>query len=84
MESVFPFNILLPLLAVVLILGYWTFAFFILYHLLRFGVGVKPKIVGVIFILGSIVLFGLSIIFSFGLDFGVIFNNIGFLKFNAF
>jgi hypothetical protein len=32
------------------------FTFFTLYHLIRFGVGVKPKITAAIFLTGSIVL----------------------------
>lgn len=40
--------------------AYWIFNFVIIYHLLRFGVGVQPKRFAAIFLLGSIFLFFLS------------------------
>ncbi|MEK7582686.1 MAG: hypothetical protein AAB452_02395 [Patescibacteria group bacterium] len=43
--------------AVFLLLVYWTQAFFILYHLIRFGIGIAPKILALTFFLGSVVLF---------------------------
>jgi hypothetical protein len=35
---------------------FWTGVFFILYHLIRFGVGVQPKKISLIFISGSVLL----------------------------
>lgn len=40
--------------------AYWIFNFVIIYHLLRFGVGVQPKRFAAIFLLGSTFLFFLS------------------------
>jgi len=38
------------------ILIYWTMAFLVLYHLIRFGVSGQPKQIAVIFLGGSLVL----------------------------
>jgi len=47
---------------------YAIFNFLILYHLTRFGVGVKPKRVALVFFLGSVVLCFFSVIFFVNLD----------------
>ena len=51
---------LIPVASLVLyILGlgvYWIMAFFILYHLIRFGVSTKPKQLALVFLFGSIIL----------------------------
>lgn len=52
--NLIPFSLLL---GVLLFLVYWVQAFFILYHLVRFGIGAQPKIVALLFFMGSIVLF---------------------------
>jgi hypothetical protein len=39
-----------------IMLVYWTGAFVILYHLIRFGVGDQPKKIAVIFLAGSLFL----------------------------
>ena len=41
----------------------WLFVFFIFYHIVRFGVGTQPKIGSAIFVLGSLVLFFMSVTF---------------------
>ncbi|MBU3668769.1 MAG: hypothetical protein FGM57_02245 [Candidatus Taylorbacteria bacterium] len=38
------------------ILAYWTGAFVLLYHLIRFGVGMQPKKIAIIFFAGSLAL----------------------------
>lgn len=45
------------IIAVVIFVVYWIEAFFIIYHLIRFGVGPRPKIFAMIFFIGSAVLF---------------------------
>ncbi|KKS88311.1 MAG: hypothetical protein A3G02_02845 [Candidatus Yanofskybacteria bacterium RIFCSPLOWO2_12_FULL_44_13b] len=50
----FPFGLVLLAL---LVLVYWIQAFFIIYHLIRFGIGPKPKIFSLIFFVGSALLF---------------------------
>ncbi|OGM04970.1 hypothetical protein A2715_00620 [Candidatus Woesebacteria bacterium RIFCSPHIGHO2_01_FULL_39_32] len=54
------YNTFLPLISVILFFGglgfYWLMSFFILYHLIRFGIGTKPKQLSFIFLFGSIVL----------------------------
>lgn len=39
-----------------IMLAYWAGAFIILYHLIRFGVGSKPKQVAIFFLAGSLIL----------------------------
>jgi len=50
-------NIIFILIALV----YFWFVFIIIYHLIRFGIGVKPKMLALFFFLGSLLLFGLAI-----------------------
>jgi len=47
---------------------FWGAAFAILYHLTRFGVGVQPKRFAAIFLVGAVVLFGISAILFANLD----------------
>lgn len=51
-----------------LFLVYWIFNFIILYHLARFGVGVQPKKLAAAFLLGSVVLFSVSVLFLGNID----------------
>jgi hypothetical protein len=39
-----------------IMLAYWTGAFVIMYHLIRFGVGSHPKKIAIIFLAGSLFL----------------------------
>jgi hypothetical protein len=61
---------LIALATVVLLVVFWIHTFVILYHLIRFGVGPRPKQVSLIFFIGSFILFMfpvlaiLSIIFT--------------------
>ena len=53
-------------LEVALLIGmtiYWSLAFTVLYHLLRFGVGTLPKKVAIVFLAGSILLSMVTIMF---------------------
>lgn len=53
----------IPLVVIViLLLIYWIFAFIILYHLIRFGVGSMPKLSALIYFIGSLVLFFVVVI----------------------
>lgn len=54
----------LSILVILLTLIYWIPAFFIIYHLVRFGVGPLPKIFALVFFLGSMFLFA-GVVFSF-------------------
>lgn len=47
---------------------YWVFAFMIFYHLVRFGIGTQPKRLALIFLIGSGVLYCLSVIALFSID----------------
>jgi len=40
---------------------YWTYVFVIIYHLVRFGVGPKPKLFAMIFLAGAVILFTAAI-----------------------
>jgi hypothetical protein len=51
--DIIPFK---TILAGLLFLIYWVQAFFIIYHLIRFGIGPKPKIIALVFFVGSIFL----------------------------
>ena len=42
---------------------YWTMAFTILYHLIRFGVGTLPKKIAIVFLAGSLVLSVVTVLF---------------------
>jgi hypothetical protein len=57
--------------SIVILLGglivYWVMAFFILYHLIRFGVGTKPKQLSFVFLAGSIILTIFCVILFFGI-----------------
>ena len=46
-----------------IMLIFWVISFVIIYHLTRFGIGVQPKRLAAIFLLGSLGLSGLAMIF---------------------
>ena len=50
------FPVIANLFLIFLFLVFWLFAFFILYHLTRFGVGVFPKRLAALFLTGAVVL----------------------------
>ncbi len=58
----------IPLIAlIVAVVIYWIGAFIILYHLIRFGIGNRPKVVAFVFFAGSIVLLLFTMVFYFNL-----------------
>ena len=63
-------NFILGINAIIglLFFAYWIFVFVILYHLTRFGIGVVPKRLAAIFLIGSVALFGISIALFVNLD----------------
>ena len=61
----------IPFLPILLSLGlavYWINAFFIVYHLTRFGVGPKPKVLALVFFVGSCALFGVAAVLYSRID----------------
>ncbi len=56
----------------VLIVGvffvYWIFAFIILYHLTRFGIGTQPKKFAAIFLGGSLIFSGIAVAMFLKID----------------
>lgn len=48
---------LISVAAILLLIVYWIHTFVILYHLIRFGVGTRPKQVALVFFAGSFILF---------------------------
>jgi hypothetical protein len=62
MINVFGFNLNIFFIIPLIILGilFW-YSFSIIYHLIRFGVGRKPKIIALIFFIGSIILFNIAL-----------------------
>lgn len=57
-----PPEIILNLVAIGILLVYWGVVFVIFYHLARFGIGVQPKRLAVIFLFGSVILSGVAVI----------------------
>ena len=53
---------LINIAAGIIFIFFWLTAFIIFYHLTRFGIGILPKKVAIIFLLGGMLLFALSII----------------------
>ena len=71
--NIIPFK---TILAGLLFLIYWVQAFFIVYHLIRFGIGPKPKITALVFFIGSIFL--TMVIFTVLGQFAFDFSGAGF------
>ncbi|MDB5266189.1 MAG: hypothetical protein JWN89_4 [Parcubacteria group bacterium] len=65
-------HFLANLLAVVVYFLFWSEVFIILYHLTRFGIGTQPKRYAAVFFLGSIILFLVSVVAYFTLDFSTL------------
>jgi len=55
---------------------YLWYGFAIIYHLIRFGVGIKPKILALFFFLGSFVLFAILLGLYRQINWPEIFQNI--------
>jgi hypothetical protein len=65
----------LPLvIPVIYLLIYWVGAFFIVYHLLKYGITYWPKRVAAVFLAGSIVLSVLSFMLFTQIDFQQLFD----------
>lgn len=47
---------------------FWLFSFFILYHLTRFGIGILPKRVAALFLVGAVILFSACLILFVSTD----------------
>lgn len=66
-NSIFNFVSNFPVLPVIFALTFlvfWIYVFFIVYHLTRFGISTKPKIIAFVFFMGSAFLF-MQLIYSF-------------------
>jgi hypothetical protein len=62
-------------IAVVFIsLVYWVPAFFLFYHLTRFGIGTRPKQIAFVFMIGSVVIFSVFMIALSQVDFSSTFQ----------
>jgi hypothetical protein len=46
---------------VIMLAVYLWYTFAIIYHLLRFGIGIKPKLLAFVFLVGSFVLFLMTV-----------------------
>ncbi|MEO8637769.1 MAG: hypothetical protein ABI430_02620 [Candidatus Taylorbacteria bacterium] len=57
MGSIFSFQQIYLLFGAFILLIYWGFAFTIIYHLTRFGIGVQPKRISAVYFLGTVMLF---------------------------
>jgi hypothetical protein len=49
------------ILALIISLLYLWYVFSIIYHLIRFGIGVEPKLLALVFFIGSVLLFVLAL-----------------------
>ena len=63
-----PFGIVINILVLVAFIIYWGFTFIIIYHLIRFGIGVQPKRFAAIFFLGSVILSSIALILFTSVD----------------
>lgn len=63
-----PLSFIVIALIILSILTYWTTAFIIIYHLIRFGIGTQPKILAGVFFFGSAFLSLISIFFFLNID----------------
>lgn len=57
LESIFTSLNVVLLAALFVSVLFWLHTFFILYHLMRFGIGTRPKQAALIYLIGSITLF---------------------------
>jgi len=72
-------------IVILLPLVYWGFNFVVLYHLLRFGIGVQPKRFAALYFLGSSVLFWIVITLFINTDPLSFKNDLGeFIKNSSF
>jgi hypothetical protein len=60
--------VLINLIAGVGFVFFWLVAFFIFYHLTRFGIGLLPKRIAALFIVGAVIFFSASLIAYFSLN----------------
>jgi hypothetical protein len=58
----FPVEQVVNVAVIFVFLIFWLTAFVILYHLTRFGVGILPKRLSAIFLVGAVILFSASVI----------------------
>jgi len=77
MEAIYNLFSSIPFALALLGLGFLFFivqVFFITYHLIRFGIGSKPKIIALIFFSGSWLLFVTLVIMWLRVDLSMIFD----------
>lgn len=65
------------LLIIISLLCYWITVFIIFYHLIRFGVGTQPKKIALLFLLGAIGFFFVSVALFMSVDWVIVWNEIG-------
>lgn len=71
MQAIYDFIAQLPILPIILVLAivwYLINSFFIVYHLIRFGIGPKPKIIAFVFLAGSWALLIVAIMLYHNVD----------------
>ena len=67
-KRMFPLEVFINVLVAVIMVGFWLVAFVIFYHLTRFGVGILPKKLAALFLIGSLAFFVWSTIAYYTLD----------------
>lgn len=66
-----PVQTIISLIILVASLVFWLTTFVILYHLTRFGIGVLPKKVAVVFLVGGVIIFSTSVVLYTETDFTI-------------
>jgi hypothetical protein len=84
MESFISLKLIFIIVALLVLLVYWAFNFIILYHLARFGIGVQPKKFAAVFLLGSVILFSVSVLLFANSDINSLKSQFERLGSNAF
>lgn len=65
-----------PIVLAIVSVFYWIYVFVMIYHLVRFGVGLAPKILALVFLAGSVMFFTLTLILYIRVDFDGLLANI--------
>jgi len=84
LEPIISTQNLFYILLVVVFIVYWVFAFSIVYHLTRFGVGTLPKKLATAYLLGTAVLFCWCFLVFAAIDFNILGSKIALLFSNIY
>jgi hypothetical protein len=63
-------GVIFGIIFAIVVVCYWLMVFFMLYHLVRFGIGTAPKRIAVLYLAGSAVLFSTALLCLSAIDLG--------------